>query len=262
MLRLTAALLAAAGLLAGAQAAAAAEIKVMISGGFTAALQALAPRYEAMTGDKVVTISGSSMGSSPTAIPARLAKGEPADVLIMVGEALDGLADRGRVVPASRTTLALSEIGMSVKAGAPRPDISTVDALRRTLLDAKSIAYSASASGVYVSTELFDRLGVAAEVRPKAFEVVTERVGTIVARGEAEIGFQQVSELLPIVGADFVGTIPAEVQKITVYSAGVAAHAAEPARGQALIAFLASPAAAEAVAATGLTPPPARAASQ
>ncbi len=255
MIRVPIALMVAVGLLASATGAAAAEIRVMISGGFTAALTALKPRYEAATGDTVVMIQGSSMGASPTAIPARLAKGEAVDVLIMVDEALAGLTAQGKVDPASRTVLAVSRIGMSVKAGAPKPDISTVDAFKATLLQARSIAYSASASGVYLSGELFDRLGIGAQVKPKAREIVTERVAAVVARGDAEIGFQQVSELLPVAGADFVGPIPEALQKVTLYSAGLSTTAQQAERARALVAFLASPAAAAEIAKTGIEPP-------
>jgi molybdate transport system substrate-binding protein len=143
---------------------------------------------------------------------------------------------------------------MAVRAGAPKPDISTVEALIRTLLEAKSIAYSASASGIYVSTKLFPRLGVAEQVRDKSIRVVSERVGTVVARGDAEIGFQQVSELLPIPGLDYVGPLPSEAQEITVFSAGVATAAKNPQAARELIQFLASPAVVPAIRKVGLEP--------
>ena len=158
----------------------------------------------------------------------------------------------GRVVPGSRVDLARSIIGMVVRAGAPKPDISTVDAFRKALLDAKSIAYSASASGVYIENEMYRRLGIHDEAMPKSRRVYSERVGTVVARGEAEIGFQQVSELLPIQGIEMLGPLPTELQRVTVFSAGVAAGAREPDAARELIRFLASPAAEEAVAASGL----------
>ena len=128
---------------------------------------------------------------------------------------------------------------MVVRAGGAKPDISTLEALERTLLDAASIAYSASASSRYLSTELFPQLGIAEQLEAKSREVVGERVGEVVARGEAEIGFQQISELLPILGVDFVGPLPPEVQKITVYAAGVAAGAEQPEAARRLIRFLA-----------------------
>ena len=138
-----------------AAAADAAEIKVMNSGGFTAAYKELAPQFERSTGHSVATSWGASMGNAPDSIPSRLARGEPVDVLILAGSALDNLIKEGKAVPGSRVDLARSSIGMVVRAGAPKPDISSVEALKRTLLEAKSVAYSASASGVYLSTEMF-----------------------------------------------------------------------------------------------------------
>src|ERR1700682_982960 len=173
----------------------AAEVKVMISGGLTAAYKALIPEYERATGNTVVTAYGPSMGTTQNAIPVRLERGEPVDVLILVGYALDDLIKRGKAIADSRTDLVRSPIGIAVRAGAPKPDISSVDALKRTLLSAKSVAYSDSASGVYVSTELFSRLGIAEEMNGKAKMIPATPVGEIVAQGDAEIGFQQISEL-------------------------------------------------------------------
>ena len=129
-----------------------------------------------------------------------------------------------------------------------------MEALKRTLLQAKSIAYSASASGVYLSAELFPRLGITDQVKAKSQRIESERVGTIVARGDAEIGFQQISELLPMEGIDFVGPLPPEVQKITVFSAGVAVGAQDPEGAKALIKYLSSPAVAPAITKSGLEP--------
>ena len=168
------------------------------------------------------------MGNTPEAIPARLRRGEAADVLIMVGYALGDLIAQGSVVADSRVDLARSAIAVAVRAGAPKPDIGSVDALRRALIAAQSIAYSDSASGIYVSTELFRRLGIAEQMRGKSRMIPAEPVAAAVARGEAEIGFQQMSELLPVPGIDIVGPLPPEVQKITLFSAGVVAGAREP----------------------------------
>ena len=145
-------------------------------------------------------------------------------------------------------------IGMSVRKGTPKPDISTVDALKQTLLNAKSIAYSASASGTYLSTELFQRLGVADQVKDKAKKIYSERVGAVVLRGEAEIGFQQVSELLPFKELDYVGALPDEVQQRVFFSAGLATGAKEPEAARHLIRYLAAPAAAGIVRSTGMEP--------
>jgi molybdate transport system substrate-binding protein len=239
-------------LLAGS--ASAAEVRVMISGGLTAAYNALVPEFERLTGNKVLTAYGPSMGTTVNAIPVRLQRGEPADVLIMVGYALGDLVKQGKVIADSRVDLVKSPIGVAVRSGAPKPDISSADALRRALLDAKSIAYSDSASGVYVSTELFQRLGIADAMKDKARKIPAEPVAGVVARGDAEIGFQQISELLPVGGVDIVGPLPADLQKITVFSAGVATASREPDAGKALIMFLASPAARDAIVKSGMEP--------
>ncbi len=245
-------LLATAALLLGVSTANAAEIKVMISGGFSAAFRSLAPEFERASGHKVVTIRGSSMGETPQAIPNRLARGEDADVIIMVGYALDGLIRQGKVAAESRADLAWSPIGLAVKAGAAKPDIATVEAFRRALLSAKSIAYSDSASGMYLSTELFQRIGVYDSIKDKTRKVAGEPVAAVVARGEAEIGFQPVSELRPVAGVDIVGPIPAELQIVNVFRAGIAVGAKEPEAGRALIAFLTSPPARPAILQAGM----------
>lgn len=231
-----------------------AEINVMTSGGFAAPYNELVPEYERATGNKLVTAYGASMGSAPDSIPMRLERGEPADVVILSAAALDQLIEQGKVVPGSRVDLVRSKIGMAVRAGAPQPDISTVEALISTLLEAESIAYSASVSGTYLSTELFPRLGIADQIRDKSKRIQSERVGAVVARGDAEIGFQQISELLPIPGIDFVGPLPPEAQKISVFSAGVAVGAKDPDAARALIEFLSSPAAVPTITKNGLEP--------
>lgn len=249
-----AAALGVAGVLLFAGGAHAADINVMISGGLTAAYKDLTPEFERATGNKLVTVAGPSMGTAPDAIPVRMARGEPVDVVIMVGSALGDLIKQGKVVADSRADLARSSIGMAVRAGAPKPDISSVEAFKHTLLAAKSIAYSDSASGVYISTELYQRLGLADQLKGKSKEIVSERVGNVVARGDAEIGFQQVSELIPVAGIEFVGPLPPELQKITVFSAGIATGAKEPAAAKALVKFLASSAAVPAIKKSGLDP--------
>jgi molybdate transport system substrate-binding protein len=232
----------------------AAEVRVMISGGLAAAFNALVPEYEKQTGNKVLVAYGPSMGTTVDAIPVRLERGEPADVLIMVGYALADLAKKGKVVPDSQVDLVKSPIGVAVKAGAPKPDISSADSLKRALLDAKTVAYSDSASGIYVSTEMFKKLGIDEEMKGKARQIPATPVGEIVAKGEAEIGFQQISELKPVAGIEIVGPVPAELQKITIYSAGVATVSKEPEAGKALVRFLGSPAAREEIVKSGMEP--------
>ena len=230
------------------------DVSVMISGGFKSTYQALLPAFEKESGDRVTTLPGPSMGTTPDAIPMRLARGEPDDVLIMVGYALDALIRDGRAVAGSKVDLAVSPIGMAVKAGAPVPDISTVDKLRAALLAAGSVAYSDSASGVYIRDELFKRLGIEAEMKSKARMIPATPVAEIVARGEAEFGFQQVAELLPIVGITFAGKLPEAVQQTTVFSAGIATAAKHPDAGRALVAYMSSPAAAPVMERSGLEP--------
>jgi molybdate transport system substrate-binding protein len=237
-------------------AAGAAEVRVMISGGVSAAYKALVPEFERTTGHKVLTAYGPSMGTTVNAIPVRLERGEPADVLIMVGYALEDLIKQGKVADGSRVELAKSLIGVAVKSGAPKPDISSADSLRRALLAAKSVAYSDSASGVYISTEMFGRLGIAEAMNHKAKKIPATPVGEIVAHGDAEIGFQQISELKPVQGIDIVGPLPADLQKVTVFSAGIANVSKEPEAGRALIKFLASPQGGDAIAKSGMEPIP------
>ncbi len=244
--------MAAASLLLGAGACGA-EIRVLVSGAFTAAYRQLAPEFERTTEDTIVTAFGPSIGDSPDSIPSRLRRGEPTDVVILGGDALNQLIEQGLVVPGSRVDLGRSRIGMAVRAGAPKPDISTVDALKRTLLQAKSVAYSSSVSGVYLSTELFQRLGIAGQIMGKC-KRIEGMVGDAVARGDAEIGFQQISELLPVRGIDYVGPLPAEVQRVTVFSAGIAAGSKDRDAARSLIQFLASPSAVAAIAKSGLEP--------
>ncbi len=247
------ALLVASALVLGA-AVTAANITVMTSGAFTAAYLQLLPQFEHATGNHVVTMA-TTMGTGSDAIPYRLQHGEAVDVVIVADDALNELIAGGVVVRDSRVQLARSAIGMAVRAGAPKPDIRSVDALRQTLLQAKSIAYSASVSGDYLSKELFQRLGVADQIRGKCQRIERERVGAVVARGDAEIGFQQISELLPISGIDIVGPLPPEVQRLTVFSAGVVTGASHPDAARAFINYLASKAAVRIIAKTGMEPP-------
>ncbi|MEH2602130.1 molybdate transport system substrate-binding protein [Bradyrhizobium sp. AZCC 1588] len=234
--------------------ATAAEVRVMISGGLSAAYKALVPEFERSTGHKVLTAYGPSMGTTTNAIPVRLERGEPADVLIMVGYALDDLAKKGKVTAGTSVDLVKSPIGVAVKSGTPKPDINTADALKRALLAVKTVAYSDSASGVYVSTEMFGKLGITEAMKDKARKIPATPVGEIVARGDAEIGFQQISELKPVEGIEIVGPLPDELQKITVFSAGIATVSKEPEAGRALIKFLASPAARPEIVKSGLDP--------
>jgi molybdate transport system substrate-binding protein len=241
------------------RAAAAADVQVMISSGFYGVYSELGPAFERASGHHLVTTRGPSMGDSPEAIPARLARGEVADVVILDGGAADELGKRGLVRADSKTELARSLIGMVVREGATRPDIGSVEAFRNTLLAAKSIAYSDSGSGTYLSTKLFARLGVAEAIAGKSRKVrgppSGEPVAAVVARGEAEIGFQQVSELIHVPGISFVGTIPAEVQPMFTFAGALANTVRQPEAAAALLRFLASPEATPVIVKAGLAPP-------
>ena len=237
-----------------ASAVRAAEIRVVTSGAFTAAYLKLVPEYERSTHNKLVTEFGPSMGNTHNAIPLRLERGEAIDVVIMAAPALADLIKQGKVRAGSRVDLVDSRIGMAVKAGTPKPDISSVEALKRTLLAAKSIAYSDSASGVYLSTELFPKLGIADQIQGKSRKIEADPVGEAVARGEIEIGFQQISELRPVKGIEIVGPLPPGAQRVTVFAAGIPATSKHPAEAKALIDWLASPAAYAAIKESGLDP--------
>ena len=230
------------------------EISLLASGALAAPLRELIPIYERTAGAKLTVVSGGSVGSAPDSIPSRLQRGERADVLIMAASSIDDMIAAGRVVAGSRVDLARSRIGVAVRLGAPRPDISTVEALRGALLRAKSIAYSSSVSGVYVSTELFQRLGIAKEALAKGRQIDGEPVAAVVARGEAEIGFQQISELRPVPGVDVVGPLPDEVQRVSIFSAAVVASSTHGDAARGLIRFLSSRDAAAVLAKSGLEP--------
>jgi molybdate transport system substrate-binding protein len=229
------------------------EINVFASGGFKAAYLALVPGFESACGRKVRTAWGSSVAGAPTSIPNRLAAGEPVDLVIMAGDALDKLIERGLVASGSRVDLARSGIGVAVRAGAPRPDLSSVDTFMRALRQAKSVAHSSSASGIYLKG-LLQRLGLYDALGDRIRQVEGEPVGAVVARGEVEIGFQQVSELLPVPGIDLVGPLPSEIQHFTVFAAGVATGARAPDAARALIAYLTAPTAAPVIRQSGMEP--------
>ncbi len=242
--------------------ASAADVHVMISAGFYGVYSELGPAFERASGHRLDTTRGPSMGDSPEAIPTRLARGETADVVILDGAAADELGRRGLVRADSKVELARSLIGMVVRAGAAKPDIGSVEAFRKTLLAAKSIAYSDSGSGTYLSTTLFPKLGIADQVVGKTRKVrgppSGEPVAAVVARGEAEIGFQQVSELIHVPGITFVGTIPADLQPVIFFAGALTSKVQQPEAASALIRFLASPEAAPVILKAGLTPPSAR----
>ena len=227
-----------------------AQITVITSGGFAAAYREILPDFERTTGITVTTTTGASQGSGPNTIGAQLRRGIPADVVIMSREGLDELIAEGRMHPGTATNLAMTPLGMAVRAGAPKPDISTVEAFKQTLLRAKSITFASSTTGIYLTTMLFPRLGIAGEMAAKS----TTAAVAAVARGEAELAIQPVSELLRVAGTEFVGPIPNEIQYISIFAAAAVAGTKELERAERLIAFLNSDSAAAAIKKTGMEP--------
>lgn len=233
-------------------AATAADLQVISSGGGMAALKAVAPEYEKQTGTHLIIDFGPSMGETANAVPQRLARGENIDALVMVGSALDKLVQQGKVTDPAN--VALSKIGGAVKQGAVAPDISTVEGLRNAMLAAHTIAVSDSASGVYIQNQLLKKLGIEEQVRGKVKMIPADPVGGVVAKGEADLGFQQISELKPVTGITLLGPIPEAVQAVTPYKAGVVASSRQQDLARGFVGFLSSSQAAAAIRASGLEP--------
>lgn len=230
-------------------------LQIITSGAFAAALQTLTPLYCAQQGEAVELHFGSSLGAAHDSIPTRLAQGQRFDVFILARQALDTFEAQGYLAPGAGWDLVESNIGMAVRVGEPVPDISSLEAFRATLLNAKRVALAASASGIYLGTEVFPKLGIAAQMAKTAFTVYSERVGHVVARGEADLGFQQISEILPIQTVQVVGMLPTAIRKPFYFSAALGAscvRAERLARVQQFLQFLAGPEAAQVIAQTGL----------
>jgi molybdate transport system substrate-binding protein len=228
------------------------EIKLLASAGLKAAYLELLPQFERESGHKVAA----EWSSSPV-IRKRIEAGEEADVVIVanvLGRSLaEELTKQGKIAGAP-VIFAKSGVGVAVRAGAPEPDISSADALKTSLLQAKTITYSAGASGVYIASML-QKLGIYDQVKAKAVAVKpSEPVGEVVARGDAEIGFHQVSELLPVKGIRYLGPLPADIQNITVYSGGIHSGTKAEAAAKALVAFLSTPSAMQSLGKHGLEP--------
>jgi len=229
--------------------AGAVEIKVLSTQAAEEAYRELVPQFEKASGHRVSTIFTGTLD-----LQKRIAAGEAYDLILMAGPAIDDFIKSGKIVPGSRVDIARSGVGVGVRAGARKPDISSTEAVKKTLLAAKSIGYSTGPSGVYL-TGLFQRLGVADEIKGKLKQTPTGIfVGSIVASGEAEIGFQQVSELSHFPGVDFVGPLPADIQQITVFSTGIQVGAKQVEAANAWVKFLTAPAAASAFKSRGLEP--------
>jgi len=234
--------------------AAADPLAVASSGGFAAAYKQLVAQWQRESGQEVNSQWGPSMGQTANAIPQRLARNEPIDVVIMVGDSLDKLMASGQLVPGSKVVLADSTIACAVPQGRLRPDISTVEGLKGALLSARSVAWSDSASGEYIEREMLDKIGVAAQVRPKGRKIPATPVGEVIARQEADFGCQQRSELLPVKGIDIVGDLPAEVQYVTQFSAAIVSMSAHKEEARLFLQFLSAPQNAGVIRDTGMLP--------
>lgn len=227
----------------------AAEIKVISTQATEEAYKELVALFEKATGHKVTTFYSGTIN-----VAKKLADGEPYDLVIMSAPAIDEQTKLGKVAAGSKVDFAKSGTGLAVKKGAPKPDISTTDAFKRTLLNAKSIGYSTGPSGVYLLT-VFDKLGIASEVKPKLKQTPSGVfVGTLIANGEAEIGFQQIPELIHFAGIDYVGPLPGDLQRMTMFSTGIHTAAKQTEEAKTLVKFLTAPAAAPVIKKHGLEP--------
>lgn len=230
----------------------AAEIKVMSTVAMTATLDELKPKFEAATGHKVTIVY-----SVIADLRKRIQEGETADVMILSRAALDDLQAQGKAMPGSIVNLASSYVAIGVRAGAAKPDIGSADALKRTLLAAKSIVYAdpakGGASGVYFA-KVLDRLGITEQMKSKTILVPGAQAAEVVARGEAEMGVAQASEIVPIAGAQLVGPLPGDLNNVTVFAAGIGPASKAPAAAKALVEYVTGPVGAGVLKSKGLDP--------
>jgi len=234
---------------AGADGAGAAEIKLWTARAIATVLAEVGPQFEQATGHKI-TVTSDLAGP----FVRRANAGEPFDIMITGSAPLDGLIKGGKILAGTRTDIARSGIGVEVRAGAPRPDISSVEAFKRALLAAKSIAYLKDVgSGIHVA-RLVDRLGIAEEIKAKTTRPESDIVSELVARGEIELGVVVITQILTTPGVELVGPLPPEIQSYVVFAAGVGAHAREPEAAKDLIRFLTGPIAVPIIKAQGMEP--------
>jgi molybdate transport system substrate-binding protein len=225
----------------------AAEVRALLSNAVKTVMEELAPQFEKATGHKLLTIYGST-----NPLKAQIEQGEPMDLTILGDAAIDDLIKQGKLVATTRTVVARSGMGVVIRKGAPKPDTGTTEAFKRAFVNAKSVAYSTQGlSGVYLKG-LFERLGIAEALKPKTKDA---RAAEAVAAGEAEIGATQVSEILPIAGAELAGPLPPEIQSYFVFVAAVSSGSKQADAANALLKFLVSPQAAPTIKANGLEPP-------
>src|SRR5712672_4494513 len=229
------------------------QLNVLISGGFAGAYEQLLPEFKRMSGIKVTTGSGASQGTGPQTIAEQLARGVPSDVVILSREGLGELIAAKRIVAGTDVDLARVPLGVAVRAGAPKPDVSTVEALKQVLLKAKTVAIPGSTSGIWLTTDLFPRLGIAEKLNVKVMPRGTDATG-MVAAGGADLAVMPVSEIVHAAGVDFAGSIAPEIQFVQVFSAAVVAGSGEIEGSKRLIEFLASARASEAIRNSGMEP--------
>jgi len=227
----------------------AADINVVSTQATEEAYKELVAQFEKASGHKVTTFFSGTLN-----VQKKLADGEPYDLIIMAGPAIDEQIKLGKAVAGSRVDFAKSGVGVAVRKGAPKPDIGSVESFRKALLAAKSIGYSTGPSGVYM-VGVFEKLGIADQVKGKLKQTPSGVfVGNLIAGGETEIGFQQISELVHFAGIDYVGPLPVELQRMTVFSAGIHSGARQAAAAKDLVGFISAPAAAPVIRKHGLEP--------
>jgi molybdate transport system substrate-binding protein len=228
-------------------------LKVIISGGFSGPYEQLLPEFERATGIKVTTGSGASQGTGPQTIAAQLARGVPADVVILSREGLAELIAAQRIAAGTDVDLARTPLGVAVRAGAPKPDVSTVEAFKQAVLKANAVAVPSSTSGIFLMNDVFPRLGIADRVKVKPTARGTGATA-MVASGEADIAVMPVSEIVHAPGVELAGTIAEEIQLNQVFAAAVVAGSNEVEAAKRLIAFLASDRASAAISRGGMAP--------
>jgi molybdate transport system substrate-binding protein len=230
-----------------------AQLNVLMSGGFAAAYEQLLPEFERLAGIKVTTGSGASQGTGPQTIAAQLTRGMPADVVILSREGLSELIAANKIVAGTDVDLARVPLGVAVRAGAAKPDVSTVEAFKQVLLKAKTVAIPASTSGIWLATDLFPRLGITEKINVKAMPRGADAAG-MVALGGADLAVMPVSEIVHAAGIDYAGSIAPEIQFVQIFSAAVVAGSGKIKGSKRLIDFLASARAYEAISNCGMEP--------
>jgi molybdate transport system substrate-binding protein len=229
------------------------HLNVLTSGGFSGAYDQLLPEFKRASGIGVTTGSGASQGVGPQTIAAQLARGVPADVVILSREGLNELIAASKIAAGTDVDLARVPLGVAVRAGTERPDVSSVEAFKRVLLNAKSVAVPGSTSGIWLRTDLFPRLGIASDIDVKAAPRGSEATAMLAAGGVG-LAVLPVSEIVHAAGVDFVGLLAPEIQFLQTFSAAVVAGSAEIEASQRLIGFLASASACEAIRNSGMEP--------